>query len=63
MLKHLINLIRLCRFYYQTKKNHDKTVLVASSKLNSIINIISKVLKHNGISHENFKTITNEERN
>ena len=36
---------------------------MANSKLNSIINIISKVLKNNGISHEDFKKITNEGRN
>ena len=36
---------------------------MANSKLNSVFNIISIVLKNNGISHEDFKTITNEERN
>ena len=37
--------------------------MLASSKLNSIESTISKVLLGNEISHEDFTTIINEERN
>ena len=37
--------------------------MLASSKLNSIENKISEVLINNEISHEDFMTIINEERN
>ena len=37
--------------------------MLARSKLNSIECIISKRLINNEISHENFTTIINEERN
>ena len=45
------------------KKKNNKIVLVESSKLNSIENIISKELKDHEISHEDFTAIINEERN
>ena len=45
------------------KKKHGEIVLIAASKLNSIENIISKSLKNNKISHEDFTTTMNEERN
>ena len=45
------------------RKKHSKIVLVARSKLNSIESIISKALKDNGISYEDFTTIMNEEIN
>ena len=37
--------------------------MFARSKLNSIESTISKVLINNEISHEDFTTIINEERN
>ena len=43
-------------------KKHNKIVMLASSKLNSIENKISETLINNEISHEDFKTIINEER-
>ena len=45
------------------KKKHDKTGILARSKLNSIENKISEALINNQISHEDFITIINEERN
>ena len=45
------------------KKKHDKTGMLARSKLNSIENKISEALIKNQISHEDFITIINEERN
>ena len=45
------------------KKKHNKIVMLARSKLNSIGNKISEALINNQISHENVKTIINEERN
>ena len=45
------------------KKKHNKIVMLARSKLNSIENKISKALIDNEISHEGFETIINEEKN
>ena len=45
------------------RKKHTKIVLVARSKLNSIESIISKALKDNEISYEDFTTTMNEEIN
>ena len=45
------------------KKKHKKNVLLARSKLNSIESKISEELINNQISHEDFITIINEERN
>ena len=45
------------------KKKHNKIVMLARSKLNSIENKISKALMDNEISHEDFETIINEEKN
>ena len=44
------------------KKKHNKIVMVARSKLNSIESKISEVLINNEISHEDFMTILNEEK-
>ena len=44
------------------KKKHNKIVILARSKLNSIENKISKALADNEISHEDFETIINEEK-
>ena len=45
------------------KKYHNKIVMLARSKLNSIESKISEALISNQISHEDFITIINEERN
>ena len=44
------------------KKKHNKIVMLAKSKLNSIESKISKALMDNAISHEDFETIVNEEK-
>ena len=45
------------------KKKHNKIVMLARSKLNSIEIKISEALINNEISHEDFMTINYEERN
>ena len=45
------------------KKKHNKIVMLARSKLNSIEIKISEALINNEIGHEDFITIINEERN
>ena len=45
------------------KKKHNKIVMLARSKLNSIENKIFKALMDNEISHEEFETIIDEEKN
>ena len=45
------------------KKKHNKIVMLARSKLNSIQSKIVGTLMNNQISHEDFMTIINEERN
>ena len=44
------------------KKKHNKIVMLARSKLNSIESKISEALMDNEISHEDFETIINEEK-
>ena len=44
------------------KKKHNKVVMLARSKLNSIESKISKALMDNEISHEDFETIIDEEK-
>ena len=44
------------------KKQHNKVVMLARSKLNSIESKISEALINNEISHEDFMTILNEEK-
>ena len=44
------------------KKKHNKIVMLARSKLNSIETKISEALIDNEISHEDFTTICNEEK-
>ena len=44
------------------KKKHNKIVMLARSKLNSIENKISTALINNEIKHEDFETIINEEK-
>ena len=45
------------------KIKHNKIVMLARSKLNSIESKISEALINNEISHEDFMTIINEEKN
>ena len=45
------------------KKKHNKIVMLARSKLNSIERKISEALINNQVSHEDFMTIINEEKN
>ena len=44
------------------KQKHNKIVMLARSKLNSIESKISEALINNEISHEDFMTIINEEK-
>ena len=44
------------------KKKHNKIVMLARSKLNSIESKISEALINNEISHEDFMTVLNEEK-
>ena len=44
-------------------KNHNKIVILAKSKLNSIETLIFQTLIDLEISHEEFKTMLNEEEN
>ena len=44
------------------KRKHNKIVMLARSKLNSIESKISEALMNNLMSHEDFMTIINEER-
>ena len=46
----------------RNKKKHNKIVVLARRKLNSIEGKISEVLINNQISHEDFITIINEEK-
>ena len=43
-------------------KKHNKIVMLARSKLNSIESKISKRLMNNQISHEDFEAIINQEK-
>ena len=53
---------RFLKIIRNKKKKHNKIVMLARSKLDSIENKISKVLTDNEISHEDFETIINEEK-
>ena len=44
------------------KKRHNKIIMLAASKLDSIESKISKTLINNEISHEDFILIINKER-
>ena len=54
------NLLKTAR---NKKKKHNKLFMIARSKLNSIESKTSEALIKNEISHEDFMTIINEERN
>ena len=51
---------KLLKVTRKKKKKHNKIVMFAKSKLNSIENLMSQALIHLDISHEEFKTIVNE---
>ena len=44
------------------KKKHNKIVMLATSKLNSVESKISEALINNEICHEDFMNILNEEK-
>ena len=50
----------LLKITRKKKKKHNKTVMLAKSKLNSIETLMSQALIDLNISHEEFKTIVNE---
>ena len=54
---------KLLKTTQNKKKKHNKIVMVARSKLNSIESKISEALINNEISHEDFMAIINEEKN
>ena len=56
IIKKLLKTIR------NKKKKHNKIIMPARSKLNSIESKISEALINNEISHEDFMTIINEEK-
>ena len=54
---------KLIKTTRNNKKKHNEIVMLARSKLNSIENKICEALINDQISHEDFMTIINEERN
>ena len=54
---------KLLKTIRNKNKKHNKFFMLARSKLNSIESKISEALMNNHISHEDFITIINEERN
>ena len=55
--------IKLLKTTKNNKKKHNKIVMLARTKLNSIESKISESLMNNQVSHGNFMIIINEERN
>ena len=53
---------KLLKTIRNKKKKQNKIVMLPRSKLNSIESKISKTLINNAISHEDFITVTNEEK-
>ena len=51
---------KLLNITKKKKKKHDKTLMLAKSKLNSIVTLISQALIDKDISHEEFMTILKE---
>ena len=54
---------KLLKTTWNKTQNHNNIVMLAKRKLNTTESTISKPLIENEISHEDFTTITNEERN
>ena len=53
---------KLLKATINKKKNHNKIVMLARIKLNSIESKISEALINNEISHQDFMTIINQEK-
>ena len=53
---------KLLKIARNKKKKHNKIVMLARSKLNSVESKLSKALINNEVNHEDFMTIINEER-
>ena len=53
---------KLLKTIRNKKKKHNKIVMLARSKLNSVESKISEALINNEISRENFMTIINKEK-
>ena len=53
---------KLLKITKNKKKNHNKIVMLARTKLNSIESKISEALVNSEIGHEDFMTIINEEK-
>ena len=53
---------RLLSIARNKKKKHDKILMLAKSKLNSIENLVSQALTHVEKSHEEFDTIMKEKK-
>ena len=51
---------KLLKATRKKKKKHNKIVMLAKSKLNSIETLMSQALIDSDISHEEFKTISNK---
>ena len=54
---------KLLKTTRNNKKKHNKIIMVAKSKLNSMESKISEAIINNEISHEHFMRIINEEKN
>ena len=54
---------RLLKIMQNKNKKHNKIVMLARSKLNSVESKISEALINNEITHEDFILIINEEKN
>ena len=54
---------KLLKTTQNKNRKHNKIVMLAKSKLNSIESKISKALINNEMSHEAFTTIINEKKN
>ena len=54
---------KLLKTTINKKKEHNKVVILARSKLNSIESKKSLALINSQISHQDFMTIVNEEKN
>ena len=59
-LPHYTNLLKLLNITKNKKKKHDKILMLAKSKLNSIETLISQALIDMDISHEELVTVLNE---
>ena len=53
---------KLVKVTKKKEKKHNKIVMLAKSKLNSIETLMSQALIDMDISHEEFKTIANEKK-